>query len=303
MIFFNQTCRTVLLISFGLLTGCDQQLTTEQENQKQQLINDSLQNMVFIEGGTFLMGDFGSGHDGKSTLPYSLGTDNKFVHDVTLDSFSLSKYRVTWRQFNLWRALTGLQLTDRYNDLKSRDIMKDWQASTQDNYPASADWQDAKDYCLWLGQQAGLPIDLPTEAQWEYAARNRGQFILFASKDGTYNDGSENTNNSDDALFAAGFYPIGSYPPTPLGLYDMMGNGLDWTNDWYAADYYEHSPKTNPQGPEQGEEKVVRGSESSMYLNTLVMNRWYHPLKNRNIPGLGFRCAVQSPAPIQSVTK
>ncbi|WP_265512165.1 formylglycine-generating enzyme family protein, partial [Providencia heimbachae] len=221
------------------------------------------------------------------------------VHNVTLDSFSLSKYRVTWAQFNLWRELIGLPLTDRYKDLKSRDIMKDWQESTQDNYPASVDWQDAKDYCLWLGQQTQLPIDLPTEAQWEYAARNRGQFILFASKDGTYNDGTED----DEPLFTAGFYPIGSYPSTPLGLYDMMGNGQDWTNDWYAADYYEHSPTTNPKGPEQGEEKVVRGSESSMYLNTLIMDRWPHPLKNRNIPGLGFRCAVQSPTPIKPVTK
>ncbi|SQH13300.1 formylglycine-generating enzyme family protein [Providencia heimbachae] len=290
---------SIALFPFLFLLGCDQQLTAEQETQKQQLINDSHQNMVFIEGGTFLMGDFGSGHDGKSTLPYSLGKDNKFVHNVTLDSFSLSKYRVTWAQFNLWRELIGLPLTDRYKDLNSRDIMKDWQESTQDNYPASVDWQDAKDYCLWLGQQTQLPIDLPTEAQWEYAARNRGQFILFASKDGTYNDGTE----EGEPLFTAGFYPIGSYPSTPLGLYDMMGNGQDWTNDWYAADYYEHSPTINPKGPEQGEEKVVRGSESSMYLNTLIMDRWPHPLKNRNIPGLGFRCAVQSPTPIQPVTK
>ncbi|HGI5212744.1 TPA: formylglycine-generating enzyme family protein [Providencia alcalifaciens] len=289
-----------ILLSIVLFsTGCDQQLTTEQEKQKQQLINDSLQNMVFIEGGTFLMGDFGSGHDGKSTLPYSLGTDNKFVHDVTLDSFSLSKYRVTWGQFNLWRALTGLQLTDRYNDLKSRDIMKDWQASTQDNYPASADWQDAKDYCLWLGQQTGLPIDLPTEAQWEYAARNRGQFILFASKDGTYNDGSE----GGEQLFATNFAPVGVYPPTPLGLYDMMGGGFDWMNDWYAADYYEHSPTKNPQGPELGKEKVVRGASGSFYLKTLTINRLSFPLTNKNIPTLNFRCAVQSPTPIQSVTK
>ncbi|NIH22708.1 formylglycine-generating enzyme family protein [Providencia heimbachae] len=290
---------SIALFPFLFLLGCDQQLTTEQETQKQQLINDSHQNMVFIEGGTFLMGDFGSGHDGKSTLPYSLGKDNKFVHNVTLDSFSLSKYRVTWAQFNLWRELIGLPLTDRYKDLKSRNIMKDWQESTQDNYPASVDWQDAKDYCLWLGQQAQLPIDLPTEAQWEYAARNRGQFVLFASKDGTYNNGRE----KGDALFATDFAPVGHYPPTPLGLYDMMGGGFDWMNDWYAVDYYEHSPVKNPQGPEQGKEKVIRGADGSFYLKNLTMNRRSSPLKNRNIPGLGFRCAVQSPTPIQPVTK
>ncbi|WP_273804559.1 formylglycine-generating enzyme family protein [Providencia rettgeri] len=295
----NYNAIYLLLSAILLTTGCDQQLTAEQESQKQQLVNDSLNNMVFIEGGTFLMGDFGSGHDGKSTLPYSIGKDNKFVHDVTLDSFSLSKYRVTWGQFNLWRELTGLPLTDRYNDLKSRDIMKSWQASTQDNYPASADWQDAKDYCLWLGLQTGLPIDLPTEAQWEYAARNRGQFIVFASKDGTYNNGRE----GGEQLFATDFSPVGVYPPTPLGLYDMMGGGFDWLNDWYAADYYEHSPSKNPQGPEQGEEKGIRGADGSFYLKNLTMNRYSLPLKNSNIPGLGFRCAVQSPTPVQPVAK
>ncbi|WP_409265073.1 hypothetical protein, partial [Providencia heimbachae] len=69
----NYKSTYILLSAVLIATGCDQQLTAEQETQKQQLINDSHQNMVFIEGGTFLMGDFGSGHDGKSTLPYSLG--------------------------------------------------------------------------------------------------------------------------------------------------------------------------------------------------------------------------------------
>ncbi|EPL6456330.1 formylglycine-generating enzyme family protein [Providencia rettgeri] len=295
----NYNAIYLLLSAVLLTTGCDQQLTAEQENQKQQLIDDSLNNMVFIEGGTFLMGDFGSGHDGKSTLPYSLGKDNKFVHDVTLDSFSLSKYRVTWGQFNLWRKLTAQPLTDRYLYLNTQKEIKDWQESTQDNYPASADWQDAKDYCLWLRQQTGLPFDLPTEAQWEYAARNRGQFILFASKDGTYNNGRE----GGEQLFATDFAPVGGYPPTPLGLYDMMGNGLDWVNDWYSNNYYESSPIKNPQGPELGIEKVARGTESSMYLNTLTINRLSLPLKNDHIPRLGFRCAVQSPTPVQPVAK
>ncbi|WP_275074756.1 formylglycine-generating enzyme family protein [Providencia rettgeri] len=295
----NYNAIYLLLSAVLLTTGCDQQLTAEQETQKQQLVSDSRNNMVFIEGGTFLMGDFGSGHDGKSTLPYSVDKDNKFVHNVTLDSFSLSKYRVTWGQLNLWRELTGQPLTEKYQKLKTRYRLKDWQASTQDNYPASVDWQDAKDYCLWLGQKTGLPFDLPTEAQWEYAARNRGQFILFASKDGTYNDGTE----EGEPLFIAGFYPIGSYPATPLGLYDMMGNGLDWTNDWYSADYYEHSPTKNPQGPEQGTEKVARGSVSSAIRETLTIIRAPRPLISGNIPTLGFRCAVQSPTPVQPVAK
>ncbi|WP_273840549.1 formylglycine-generating enzyme family protein [Providencia rettgeri] len=295
----NKIHCTILLAGLGLLTGCDQQLTPEQESQKQQLIDDSLNNMVFIEGGTFLMGDFGSGHDGKSTLPYSVDKDNKFVHNVTLDSFSLSKYRVTWGQLNLWRELTGQPLTEKYQKLKTRYRLKDWQASTQDNYPASVDWQDAKDYCLWLSQQTGLPFDLPTEAQWEYAARNRGQFIVFASKDGTYNDGSQ----GGEALFATDFAPVGVYPPTPLGLYDMMGGGVDWMNDWYAADYYEHSPEKNPQGPEQGEEKVARGSTGAEYHKNITVDRHSYPPSAEDYNGIGFRCAMQSPTPVQPVAK
>ncbi|WP_275076994.1 hypothetical protein [Providencia rettgeri] len=74
-------------------------------------------------------------------------------------------------------------------------------------------------------------------------------------------------------------------------------------NDWYAADYYEHSPEKKPQGPEQGEEKVIRGADGSFYLKNLTMNRLPIPLKNGNIPTLGFRCAVQSPTPVQPVAK
>ncbi|EKT56167.1 formylglycine-generating enzyme family protein [Providencia burhodogranariea] len=295
----NKQYLLILLTTALIITGCEQKLTAEQEAQKQQLINESIHNMVFIDGGTFLMGDFGSGHDGKSTLPYSLGKDDKYVHNVTLDSFSLSKYRVTWQQFNLWRELTFQSPTKTYQELKVEKYIKKWQESTQDNYPASVDWQDAKDYCVWLGQQAHLPIDLPTEAQWEYAARDRGKFILFASKDGTYNDGiDEDANKNKEKLFSAGFYPVGSYPPTPLGLYDMMGNGVDWVNDWYAEDYYQHSPAKNPQGPDNGENKVIRGSKSSFYLDTLTINREFNTINLTGMPGFGFRCAVQSPTPI-----
>ncbi|TNH41421.1 formylglycine-generating enzyme family protein, partial [Photorhabdus luminescens] len=221
-------------------------------------------------------------------LPYSLDQDNKPEHKVTLDSFSISKYRVTWGQFNHYRAILGLSKTASYNNLKSSDPDYEYlNRSTGDNYPASVDWQDAKDYCQWLGKVSGKKVDLPTEAQWEYAARSRGQLFIFANNNNVY----ELHKN-----FTGDMRPVGSYPPNPLGLYDMMGNGQDWVNDWYAADYYQHSPEHNPQGPEKGEKKVLRGSIGSSDQENLVINRYsHHPGEKIYSPGYGFRCVVNYP--------
>jgi formylglycine-generating enzyme required for sulfatase activity len=116
-------------------------------------------------------------------------------------------------------------------------------------------WQQAKDYCQWLGKESGKKFDLPTEAQWEYAARSRGQYFPFATNNGEYLP--ENVPGKDELDkytdgFGFPFYPVGKYPQIPLGLYDMGLSGSEWTNDWYASDYYSHSPVNDPQGPAQG---------------------------------------------------
>ncbi|WP_273804560.1 formylglycine-generating enzyme family protein [Providencia rettgeri] len=295
----NKIHCTILLAGLGLLTGCDQQLTAEQESQKQQLINQSLNNMVFIEGGSFMMGDFG-GHDGRSTRSYTFEKDNKAFHKVTLDSFSMAKYPVTWREFNLWIALTGQPPSKHYLRLKKNaDSITFVKAIVQEQFMARTDWQSAKDYCQWLGQQTNLPIDLPTEAQWEYAARNRGQFVGFASADGTFTLYEQ--YETEPEVF--GYTAVGTTPPNPLGLYDMARNGLNWINDWYAEDYYSVSPELNPQGPSSGEEKVARGSTGTAYHKNITVDRHSRPPIDENSTGLGFRCAVQSPTPVQPVAK
>ncbi|MEI9532510.1 formylglycine-generating enzyme family protein [Moellerella wisconsensis] len=287
-------CRkySVLAGALMLLTACDTRPTPEQQAKANQLVQNTLDNMVFAEGGTFLMGDFG-GKDGVSTLYYSFDKDNKFVHNVTLDSFSLSKQKVSWGEFLLWLEIMGRPLPKNYIKLREWTDYPPAKEFIKDNYLASVNWQDAKDYCQWVGQQSGLPVDLPTEAQWEYAARSRGQFLRLATHDGKFA-----SVIADDALSYA---PLGERQPNPLGLYDMMGNGWDWTNDWYDENYYAASPEKNPQGPETGTLKVARGSAGTDIFKNQNIDRYAMPpvLTNITITGRGFRCAVQSPIPIQ----
>ncbi|MER2472308.1 formylglycine-generating enzyme family protein [Photorhabdus laumondii] len=157
------------------LSGCKDKKKIQAEQLS--LVKEALAEMVPVEGGSFMMGDFG--RRVAEHLPYSFDMDNRLEHKVTLDSFSISKYRVTWEQFNRYREILGLSKTATYNYLKGAKDVESFIQSTGDNYPASVDWQESKDYCQWLGKVSGKNVDLPTEAQWEYAARSRGQLFIF----------------------------------------------------------------------------------------------------------------------------
>ncbi|NIH22707.1 formylglycine-generating enzyme family protein [Providencia heimbachae] len=282
MTFFNYTHGVVLLIGFGLLMGCDQQLTAEQETQKQQLINDSHQNMVSIPGGRFQMGDFGDLVELK--IPYSTDPSTKPLHWVSLHDFKMGKYRVTWGEFNQWLKLQERKHLEMYTKRKNSEfIVSD---DLGDGFPARVQWSDAKAYCKWLGESSGKKTDLPTEAQWEYAARSGGQFLIYGNSDNQMHYPDDPKLN-----FVSSGKPVGNFEPNPIGLYDMMGNGVDWVNDWYAANYYQYSPEDNPQGPESGGKKVVRGYLGS-FDATLTITRGK---SNPNIDvGYNFRC-VENP--------
>ena len=191
----------------------------------------------FLRGGTFDMGDWGNAQG----LPYESEPDARPLHKVTLDGFSMMAYKVTYEDFDLFTDVVGQpRINQDPFGLKQRSPRK----------PATVNWFGAKAYCEWLGKHSGLPFDLPTEAQWEYAARSGGKRVLFATDNGKVDDGR---NYPSEDLKDRRTPDIGSYPPNPAGFFGMLElRATEWTQDWYDPEYYQHSPKMNPKGPERG---------------------------------------------------
>ncbi|UUM17710.1 formylglycine-generating enzyme family protein [Klebsiella pneumoniae] len=245
----------VASVAAGLLTGCDQKSTGKRETLSEALVAKSPSNMVPVKGGEFLMGDFGPLVGQK--LPFSINQDDKVLHKVVLSDFSISKFKVTNDDYNKYLQITGIKKPP------INILVKEYPSLQKDDYSVGVTWQQAKDYCQWLGKESDKNIDLPTEAQWEYAARSRGQYLPFSTDNGNFELGSNipEQKKLDEYTDGYGFpiYPIGKYPPNPLGLYDMGLSGAEWSNDWYSTDYYSHSPVYDPQGPVKGNEKVLRG--------------------------------------------
>ncbi|PTD76026.1 formylglycine-generating enzyme family protein [Klebsiella pneumoniae] len=245
----------VASVAAGLLTGCDQKSTGKRETLSEALVAKSLSNMVPVKGGEFLMGDFGPLVGQK--LPFSINQDDKVLHKVVLSDFSISKFKVTNDDYNKYLQITGIKKPP------INILVKEYPSLQKGDYSVGVTWQQAKDYCQWLGKESDKKFDLPTEAQWEYAARSRGQYLPFSTNNGNFELGSNipEQKKLDEYTDGYGFpiYPIGKYPPNPLGLYDMGLSGAEWSNDWYSTDYYSHSPVYDPQGPVKGNEKVLRG--------------------------------------------
>ncbi len=280
----------------------------------------SIENMLFVEGGTFTMGDF--------RMPCMNADLNRPVwtpeascysqveivnrgadiqHEVTLSSYSLSKYEAELLDYDIYlqafnRPFEQSEDKGKYLERRSKDYQTYLPYFT--SKPArEVNWQDAKNYCQWLGQLTALPVDLPTEAQWEYAARSRGQKLYYATNNGFkqyknrgyYNPelGGYEEFTAETANIDGDLKPVGTFAPNPLGIYDMSNNAEEWVNDWYAKDYYKVSPKLDPQGPKSGEYKVVRGG-----LNMVTVARAFDPIKSDNLSYVsGFRCALQSTKP------
>ncbi len=246
------------------------------------LIERSKAQMVFVEGGTFMMGDY-MDEDGLYQTPWK---DNKPPTEVTLDSYSIGAYEISYGEYDLYTDFNGLPRTT----WKFWSVGKEWRGP---EYPAGVSWQGAKNYCLWLAEQTGLPFDLPTEAQWEYAARSLGRKVLYATDDGTIRRGENYSEFTSDPR------PSGIFPPNPLGLYDMAGNMEDWVNDWYAEDYYQIGEKVNPKGPESGTSKVLRGGtflESPSASNVFI--RYKSENLEKDYSSTGFRCSINKATPI-----
>lgn len=231
--------------------------------------------MALVPAGEFQMGD----EEGN--------TDESPVHTVRLDDFYIDIYEVTNARYDEC-VRAGACETVLNIDSETREDY--YGSSSYADYPVIyVTWNMAQTYCRWRG------VDLPTEAQWEKAARgglpgadypwgDREPVCLKRSKNGAKFD-------DNDACDGTNTEPVGSYHANGYGLYDMAGNVWEWTQDWYNENYYHRSPDKNPTGPASGIYRVVRGG--SWYYNPFFMrvaarDKYAPALANLNI---GFRCA------------
>lgn len=246
-----------------------------------------------------------SSKDGMETVPVLEGNfmmgndtgdrDERPSHSVYLDTFWIDKTEVTIEMFSRFVSETGYQTSAEINGYGYISVNNQWQKidranwldsdrdgfSDRTNMPVSqVSWPDAQSYCAWAGRR------LPTEAEWEKAARGVDGRI-FPWGDTTPDNSLLNFNN-ESGVSVVGSYPNGA---SSYGALDMSGNVWEWTADWYAADYYALSPLENPKGPTSGAGRVLRGGGwNTSFKNIRITNRDVsEPEYYNNV--LGFRCA------------
>ena len=243
-------------------------------NAKQQKITaKDGASMVFVPAGEFTMGsDEGS-------------EDEKPAHRVSLDAYYIDKYEVTVGEYAKFLESTGKNPPPMWTTMD--------EPSHQKRPVVNVDWMDASNYCEWAGKR------LPTEAEWEKAARGTDGRIYPWGNDSPdrlrANYGKEKWNNHA-ALVAVGQLINGK---SPYGIYDLAGNVWEWVNDWYDPDYYTTSPSQNPKGPERGKYRVLRGGawdfapenlRSARRDFNIPLSPGYDSPAYRNFNS-GFRCA------------
>jgi formylglycine-generating enzyme required for sulfatase activity len=224
--------------------------------------------MVFVPSGNFIAGS-DTGYD-----------DEKPVHTIYLDDFYIDKYEVTNALYLACAEEGSCQAPEKTSSFTRASYYKNPQF---DNYPVIfVDWDDAKAYCVWRG------IDLPTEAQWEKAARGEdGRTYPWG---GSIDGNRANFNDTVQDTTAVGSYENGK---SPYGAYDMAGNVWEWVADWYSSTYYLSTSLTNPSGPATGEYHVLRGGswhDDDRIIRT--SNRGWSQIEYFYNTDFGFRCAM-----------
>jgi iron(II)-dependent oxidoreductase len=214
-----------------------------------------LEEMAFIPAGSFKMGSEKSSGEGP-------------VHDVYLDAFFIDKYEVTNIQYEIF-----LKSTDHRPPLN-------W-GKPGFNAPlqpvTGVSWEDAADYAAWAGKR------LPTEAEWEKAARGNNSLLYPWGNE--WKEGRCRSKRKDSP---SGPVLVGSYPKgvSPFGSYDMAGNAWEWCYDWFMIDYYSQSESKNPRGPQDGSWHVLRGGGWESIPDELRTS-----FRQGGCPGGGYRCA------------
>ena len=228
-------------------------------------LNKLINNMVYVSGGTFTMG-------GTSEQGSDAWYDEKPTHSVTLSSYYICKYEVTQA---LWRAVMGSNPSHFKGD----------------NLPVEyVSWNDCQTFINHLNSYTGRNFRLPTEAEWEFAARG-GKYSRHYKYSGSNYisdvawEGGGNGDNSGNRT-----HPVGTKQANELGLYDMSGNVEEWCSDWYGS--YSSYSQNDPTGPNSGSDRVTRGGDwfgTAWYCRSA--SRSYHAPGNSN-RGLGLRLVL-----------
>ncbi|MEW6735609.1 MAG: formylglycine-generating enzyme family protein [Acidobacteriota bacterium] len=239
-----------------------------------------LPEMVTINGGAFDMGSE-TGHN-----------DEAPVHSITLATYQISKFEITNRQFRVFVNETGYETLAQYEEREFS--WEDYASAGREKYPVVVvSWEDAMEYCKWLSSRTGHTYRLPTEAEWEYAARGgaRSKVFPWGENIDIYraNYAVDNSRSSYKEPVLEFIRPVGTYKPNGYGLYDVIGNVWEWCYDWYAEGYYRNSPPENPIGPIVGDYRVRRGGSwgNPSDLCRVTLRQYVPPVFKS--PNLGFR--------------
>lgn len=283
---FLLTLAAVLMIpSFAQPIGGHSQ---GQSGEFIQETKDVLPGMAFIPSGGFWMGR------NQLWLVDELGwnerdrLDDRPVHLVDIDAFYLDLYETTNEEYQRFVQATGHRKPLHWAAGKI--------PGGKERHPVyDISWDDADAYCKWIGKR------LPTEAEWERAARGGlekklypwGDQLSMSQKSSASTPAPQAQNvKAAHTGFPNGPTAVGSYPPSGFGLFDMTGNVWEWVSDWYERDYYSVSAGRNPQGPARGMYRIFRGGgwSDNDERNLMVHYRNYTDPSAR-VPTIGVRCA------------
>lgn len=243
--------------------------------------------MIKVPAADFAMGC-------QDLLGTRCAQDMKPQHQVHVAEFYLDRTEVTVKEFRLCIDAGGCS---KFNEermqagrkgYERRDNGKcNWFRDERDQHPMNCvTWQQADEYCSWAGKR------LPTEAEWERAARGPGNSEFPWGREPPTCARAIFRDRSLEGCQRYSTWPVGSKPKgaSPLGVVDMIGNVSEWVSDWYQPTYYDKSPRRDPKGPEEGTERVIRGasftSDSKLRANDRFSGKpeaWFH--------SVGFRCA------------
>lgn len=213
---------------------------------------------VLIPAGYFLMG---SDHGQDEERP---------VHRVWVDAFEMAAFQVRNRDYAVFLEFSALSAPKHWKDADFND---------PDQPVVAVSWFEAVKYCEWLSMLSGRRYRLPTEAEWERAARGGREGLAYPWGNEAPSDWPEYVKRWGGEVrgpLPAG--PAGGGTPNPYGLYDVSENVHEWCADWFGRDYYARSPERNPRGPDTGERRASRGGS------------WRHQIKVS-------RCSARSSIP------